>query len=267
MSNTLEGKVAIVTGATKSKGLGKAIAVKLAELGAKVALTGRAKSKEGVEANVAEIKANGGEAMAVLVDVSNPEEVDAAVKQVADAFGTVDILVNNAGVGFGSAVLSENEDKDWNANYGVNVKGTMELCRGVIPYMEKAGGGSIVNVASTAGIAASVGMPYPYVATKHGLVGATKVLALEFASKGIRANVVAPGAINTDMLQTAYAAIAEAEGISVAEAAAKENASIPLGRPAEPDEIAAAIAFLAGPDASYITGIVLPVAGGMAPGI
>ena len=267
MSKKLEGKVAIVTGATKSKGLGKAIAVKLAELGAKVALTGRAKSKESVEANVAEIKASGGEAMAVLVDVSSPEEVDAAVKQVADAFGTVDILVNNAGVGFGSAVLSENEDKDWNANYGVNVKGTMELCRGVIPYMEKAGGGSIVNVASTAGIAASVGMPYPYVATKHGLVGATKVLALEFASKGIRANVVAPGAINTDMLQTAYAAIAEAEGISVEEAAAKENASIPLGRPAEPDEIAAAIAFLAGPDASYVTGIVLPVAGGMAPGI
>jgi NAD(P)-dependent dehydrogenase (short-subunit alcohol dehydrogenase family) len=263
----LEGKVAIVTGATKSKGLGKAIAVKLAESGAKVALTGRASSKEGVEANVAEIKAAGSDAMSVLVDVSSSDDIDAAVKAVADNFGGVDILINNAGVGFGSAVLDENQDKDWNANYGVNVKGTMELCRGVIPYMEKSGGGSIVNVASTAGIAASVGMPYPYVATKHALVGATKVLALEFAGKGIRANVVAPGAINTDMLQTAYAAIAEAEGISVEEAAAKENASIPLGRPAEPDEIAAAIAFLAGPDASYITGIVLPVAGGMAPGI
>ena len=110
-------------------------------------------------------------------------------------------------------------------------------------------------------------MPYPYVATKHGLVGATKVMALEFAPKGIRANVVAPGAINTDMLQQAYAAIAEAEGISIEEAARKENAGIPLGRPAEPAEIAAAIAFLAGPDSSYITGIVLPVAGGMAPGI
>ena len=263
----LENKVAIVTGATKSKGLGKAIAVRLAELGARVALTGRASSKAGVEANVEEIKAAGGDAMAVLVDVSNPKEVDAAVKQVADAYGRVDVLVNNAGVGFGSAVLTENQDKDWDANYGVNVKGTMELCRGVVPYMEQAGGGSIVNVASTAGIAASVGMPYPYVATKHGLVGVTKVMALEFASKGIRANVVAPGAINTDMLQTAYAAIAEAQGISVEEAAAKENASIPLGRPAEPSEIAAAIAFLAGPDASYITGIVLPVAGGMAPGI
>ncbi len=263
----LENNVAIVTGATKSKGLGKAIAVTLSNLGAKVALTGREKSKAGVEANVAEIEAAGGEAMAVLVDVSNPEEVDRAIQQVADRFGKIDILVNNAGVGFGSAVLKENQDKDWNANFGVNVKGTMELCRGVIPYMEKAGGGSIVNVASTAGIAASVGMPYPYVATKHGLVGATKVLALEFASKGIRANVVAPGAINTDMLQQAYAAIAEAEGVSVEEAAAKENASIPLGRPAEPSEIAAAIAFLAGPDASYVTGIVLPVAGGMAPGI
>ena len=263
----LEGKVAIVTGATKAKGLGKAIAVKLAVLGAKVILTGRAKSQAAMEQNVAAIQEMGSEAMGVLVDVSNPEEVNKAVKQIVDKFGRIDILVNNAGVGFGSAVLTENQDKDWNINYGVNVKGTMELCRGVIPYMEQNGGGSIVNVASTAGIAASVGMPYPYVATKHALVGATKVLALEFASKGIRANVVAPGAINTDMLQTAYAAIAEAEGISIEEAAANENASIPLGRPAEPSEIAAAIAFLAGPDASYITGIVMPVAGGMAPGI
>ncbi len=263
----LEGKIAIVTGATKAKGLGKAIAVKLAEQGAKVALTGRASSKEGVEANVAEIIANGGAAMAVLVDVSDSAQVDAAIKEVADAWGQVDILVNNAGVGFGSAVLSENQDKDWNANYGVNVKGTMALCKGVIPYMEKARGGSIVNVSSTAGMAVSVGMPYPYVATKHALVGATKVLALEFAGKGIRANVVAPGAINTDMLQQAYAAIAEAEGISVEEAGKNENASIPLGRPAEPSEIAAAVVFLAGPDASYVTGIVLPVAGGMAPGI
>lgn len=263
----LESKVAIVTGATKSKGLGKAIALKLSDMGAKVALTGRAKSKMGVETNVAEINAKGGEAMSVLVDVSNPTEVNAAVKQVADRYGTVDILINNAGVGFGSALLAENENEDWNANFDINIKGTMELCRGVIPYMERAGDGAIVNVASTAGIAASAGMPYPYVATKHGLVGATKVLALEFASRGIRANVVAPGAINTDMLQSAYAAIAEAEGISIEEAAAKENASIPLGRPAEPSEIADAVAFLASPSASYITGIVLPVAGGMAPGI
>ena len=263
----LEGKVAIVTGATKSKGLGKAVALKLSELGAKVALTGRVSSKEGVEANVREIIANGGDAISLIVDVSKPEEVNNAVKLVVENFGRLDILVNNAGVGFGSALLDENTESDWDANYGVNVKGTMALCRGVIPYMEKNGGGAIVNVASTAGFAVSVGMPYPYVATKHALVGATKVLALEFAGKGIRANVVAPGAINTDMLQKAYAAIAEAENITIEEAACKENASIPLGRPAEPSEIADAIVFLASPSASYITGIVLPVAGGMAAGI
>ena len=263
----LEGKVAVVTGATKGKGLGKAIAVKLSQQGAKVALTGRASSKEGVEANVEEIKAAGGDAMSVLVDVSNPDEIEAALKAVADNFGAIDILINNAGIGFGSAILDQNQDKDWDANYAVNVKGTVAMCKGVIPYMEKAGGGAIVNVASSAGTAASPGMPYPYVATKHSVVGVTKVLALEFASKGIRANVVAPGAINTDMLQKAYAAIAESGGISVEEAAAGENASIPLGRPAEPEEIAGAIAFLAGPDASYVTGITLPVHGGMAPGI
>ena len=263
----LQGKVAIVTGATKGKGLGKAIAVKLAEEGATVVLTGRNSSKEGVEANVAELKATGAEAMAVLVDVSDQAQIDAAVQQVIETYGGIDILVNNAGVGFGSAILDENKERDWDGNFAVNVKGTVALCKGVVDSMANRGGGSIVNVASTAGIAASGGMPYPYVATKHSVVGLTKVLALEFASKGIRANVVAPGAINTDMLQAAYKAIAEASGISVEAAAAGENASIPLGRPAEPGEIAAAIAFLAGPDASYVTGIVLPVHGGMAPGI
>ena len=263
----LEGKVAMVTGATKTKGLGRAIAEKLAEMGAKVVLTGRASSKEGMEQNVADIKAKGGEAMGVLVDVSDAAQVDAAIAEVLSAYGSLDILVNNAGVGFGSAVLSKNTDKDWDANYAVNVKGAMAMCKGAIPAMEKSGGGAIVNVASAAGIAASAGMPYPYVATKHALVGATKVLALEFAPKGIRANVVAPGAINTDMLQQAYAAIAEGAGISVEEAAKEENASIPLGRPAEPSEIADAIVYLASPAASYITGIALPIAGGMPLGI
>jgi NAD(P)-dependent dehydrogenase (short-subunit alcohol dehydrogenase family) len=267
MMSILQGKVAVVTGATKAKGLGRAIAEKLASQGAKVVLTGRPSSQAGMQANVDAIKASGGEAMGVLVDVSDTDQINAAISEVAEAYGSIDILVNNAGVGFGSAIFDDNSEKDWEANYNVNVMGTLAMCRAVAPYMEKAGGGSIVNVASTAGIAASAGMPYPYVATKHGLVGVTKVMALEVAEIGIRCNVVAPGAIHTDMLQAAYEAIASAGGISVEEAAAAENASIPMGRPAQPAEIAAAIAFLAGPDASYITGIVLPVAGGMAPGI
>ncbi len=263
----LEDKIAIVTGATKAKGLGRAIAERLAKVGAKVALTGRASSQAGMEENVAAIKALGGEAMGVLVDVSDAAQVEAAIAHVIEAWGRVDILVNNAGIGAGSAVFMENDERAWDANYAVNVKGTMAMCRGVLPAMEQQGSGAIVNIASVAGIGANPGMPYPYTATKFALVGVTKELALEYAPKGIRANVVCPGAIATDMLVQAYQAIADAEGISVEEAARKENASIAMGRPADPGEIADAAVWLAGPQSSYLTGIALPVAGGMMPGL
>jgi 3-oxoacyl-[acyl-carrier protein] reductase len=133
--------------------------------------------------------------------------------------------------------------------------------------MVERGSGSIVSIASTAGLGASPGMPYPYTATKHALVGFTKQLALEFGPSGVRANVVAPGAINTDMLQKAYAAIAEAEDVTVAEAAAMENSGIALRRPAEPDEIASVVVSVALPGSSYLTGAAIPVAGGMMPGL
>jgi NAD(P)-dependent dehydrogenase (short-subunit alcohol dehydrogenase family) len=263
----LSGKIALVTGATKMKGLGKAVADKLVAAGATVVVTGREKSMPGAEEVVASLKAAGGEAMAVSVDVAFPDQVQAAVAAVTKAYGGVDVLVNNAGIGAGSPNLLENTDRDWDANYAVNVKGAFAMCAGVIPSMESRGGGSIVNVASLAGIGASVGMPYPYIATKHALVGATKALALEFASKGIRANVVAPGAIATDMLQAAYEAIAAANNISVDEAAALENSGIPIGRPAEPSEIADTIVYLASPASGYVTGITVPIAGGMSAGI
>ncbi|USD19600.1 SDR family NAD(P)-dependent oxidoreductase [Microbulbifer variabilis] len=263
----LSGKIAIITGATKQKGLGQAVAIKLASLGATVILAGREKSKDSLECNVKEIESSGWEATYIFIDMSKPDQIDNAVNDLADKFGRIDILVNNAGVGFGSAILNENENKDWDINYSINVKGALSMCKGVLKIMEKEGSGAIVNVASTAGIGVSAGMPYPYIATKHALVGATKALALEYADKGIRVNVVAPGAINTDMLQQAYAAIAEGEGISISQAAEQENSSIPLGRPAEPFEVAAAIAFLASDEASYITGVVLPVSGGLSPGI
>jgi NAD(P)-dependent dehydrogenase (short-subunit alcohol dehydrogenase family) len=263
----LQGKVALVTGATKLKGLGKAVADELIEAGATVVVTGREKSMSGAEEVVASLKAAGGEAMAVSVDVAHQEQIDKAVLAVTEAHGGVDILVNNAGIGIGSALLSENSDRDWDASYAVNVKGTMAMCRGVIPSMIARGGGSIVNVSSMAGLGANPGMPYPYVATKFALVGVTKMLALEFASQGIRANVVAPGAIATDMLTQAYEAIASANKITVEEAARQENASIPLGRPADPREIASTIVWLASPAAAYVTGVALPVAGGMSPGI
>ncbi len=263
----LSGKVALVTGATKMKGLGKAVADKLIASGATVVVTGREKSMPGAEEVVESLKSEGGNAMAVAVDVAYQDQIDAAVAAVTDSHGGVDILVNNAGIGAGSPSLLENTERDWDSNYAVNVKGTFNLCAGVIPSMQARGGGSIVNVASLAGIGASVGMPYPYIATKHAIVGATKALALEFASKGIRANVVAPGAIATDMLQTAYEAIASANNISVEEAAKLENSGIPMGRPAEPGEIADVIAWLASPMSTYVTGITVPIAGGMSAGI
>ncbi|WP_163934848.1 SDR family NAD(P)-dependent oxidoreductase [Paraferrimonas sp. SM1919] len=264
----LTGKVAVVTGATKMKGLGRAIALGLAREGASIALTGRASSKAGLDEVVQSIiDETGAKAIGVLVDVADQAQVDSAIAEAAEKLGGVDILVNNAGIGAGSGVFLENTERDWDANYGVNVKGTFAMCAGAIPHMEKRGGGAIINVASLAGIGASVGMPYPYIATKHALVGATKALALEYGSKGITANVVAPGAIATDMLMEAYKAIAEAEGCTVEEAAALENSTIPVGRPAEPSEIAAAIVFLATPEAKYVTGITVPVAGGMSAGI
>ena len=263
----LTNKVAMVTGATKMKGLGKAVADKLIQAGATVVVTGREKSIGGAEEVVAALKEQGGSAMAVSVDVAFPEQVSAAVAKVTETHGGIDILINNAGIGVGSAVFTENDDRAWDANYAVNVKGTMAMCRGVLPSMIERGGGSIVNVASIAGLGANPGMPYPYTATKFALVGVSKQLALEYASRGVRVNVVAPGAIATDMLVEAYKAIADAEGISIEDAAKMENASIPTGRPAEPGEIADAVVWLAGPASAYVTGVALPVAGGMSPGI
>ena len=264
---TLDGKVAIVTGVTKPKGAGKAIAQQLAEQGASVAITGRQKSLPGAEAIAADFRSAGYKAIAVVADSTDTEQIGAAVDTVVAEFGGLDILVNNAGIGFGSPVLADNEDKHWDANWSVNVKGAVAFVLAVWPHMVERGGGSIVNIASLAGLGANSGMPYPYTASKFALVGVTKQMALEGGGSGIRANVVCPGAINTDMLQQAYAAIAEAEGVSLTEAAALENASIPLGRPSEPSEIADAVAWLAGPHSSYVTGVALPVAGGMSPGI
>ena len=263
----LVNKVAIVTGVSSPKGLGKAIAVKLAEMGASLVLTGRTSSRDEVMKNVKDIEAMGVKAIGVMADISNEQEVNKAVGEVVEKFGRIDILVNNAGIGRGSGVFLENQAKDWDINFAVNVKGAMNMCAAVIPEMEKNGGGSIVNISSTAGIGVSSGMPYPYVASKHALVGASKALALEYAKKKIRVNIVAPGAIETDMLIEAYKAIAEAEGISVEEAARLENSTIPTGRPAKPSEIASVVSFLASPEAAYVTGVNVPVHGGLSPGI
>ena len=261
------GEVAIVTGATKARGLGRAIAIGFAKEGVDVAVSGRPKSREGLEATAAAVEEVGVRSHLLLADTPDREAIATGVAGTVQALGSIDYLVNNAGVGAGSAVFLENEERAWDFNYAVNVKGTVAFCEAVLPHMERQGSGSIVNISSMAGIGANPGMPYPYTATKHAIVGITKQLALEYGPKGIRSNVIAPGAINTDMLQVAYQAIADAEGITVAEAAEMENAGIALRRPAEPEEIADVVVGVAMSGGAYLTGIAIPVSGGMMPGL
>ncbi|MDJ0791507.1 MAG: SDR family NAD(P)-dependent oxidoreductase [Acidimicrobiia bacterium] len=260
-------QVAIVTGATKPRGLGRAIAIAFAKAGVDVAVSGRPKSREGLEATAAAVEELGVRSHLLLADTTDPQAILAGVAGTIDELGSVDYLVNNAGVGVGSAVFLENDERSWDFNWAVNVKGTVAFCEAVLPHMAERGSGSIVNISSMAGIGANPGMPYPYTATKHAIVGLTKQLALEYGPSGIRANVIAPGAINTDMLQVAYEAIAEAEGITVVEAAEMENAGIALRRPAEPEEIAEVVVGVAMSGGAYLTGIAIPVSGGMMPGL
>lgn len=260
-------RVAIVTGATKPRGLGRAIAVAFAKEGVDVAVSGRPKSAAGLEQAAEAVEALGVRSHLLLADTTDRDAILEGVAATIDALGRVDYLINNAGVGAGSAIFLENEELAWDLNYAVNVKGTVAFCEAVLPHMAERGSGSIVNIASIAGIGANPGMPYPYTATKHAIVGLTKQLALEYGPKGVRANVVAPGAINTDMLQKAYAAIAEAEGITVEEAAELENRGIALRRPAEPQEVADVTVGVAMSGGAYLTGVVIPVAGGMLPGL
>jgi NAD(P)-dependent dehydrogenase (short-subunit alcohol dehydrogenase family) len=137
----------------------------------------------------------------------------------------------------------------------------------VLPLMENQGGGVIINISSLAGLGVIAGMPAPYVASKYAVIGLTKAIALEYGSKNIRAIAVCPGSVKTQMYDVAMAAIADAYQISLQEAQDLENRTIPIGRPAKPREVAEVVAFLASPESSYVTGVAVPVTGGMAPGI
>ena len=241
----LSGRVALVTGA--SRGIGKAIAITLAEQGASVIAAARGENAKPV---AEEIAAQGGQAESIALDVTDAAAGEAAIGEVVRRHGRIDILVNNAGIAKDRLMLRMKRD-DWEIVLQTNLTAAFVLTQAALKPMLKQRGGRIVNVSSVVGQAGNAGQAN-YAASKAGIIGFSQAVALEVASRGITVNVVAPGLIETDMTR------------AITESAREEWASkIPLRRLGTPDDIAAAVCFLASDEASYITGHVLAVNGGM----
>lgn len=245
----LDGRIAVVTGG--SRGIGRAICVALGRQGARVIVNFTANEAAAGETATA-VAAAGGTAVAKRFDVADAAAVDAAFKEIVAAEGGLHILVNNAGVAVNGLILGA-KDADWKRSIDVNLNGTFHCVRAAIrPLMKAKDAGRIINITSITGEIGSAGQG-AYVAAKAGVIGLTKTLAREYASRGITVNAVSPGYIETDM--TASELPAERRG--------ELMKAIPLGRVGQPDDVAAAVTYLAGPGAAYVTGQVLRVNGGL----
>jgi NAD(P)-dependent dehydrogenase (short-subunit alcohol dehydrogenase family) len=241
-------RVAIVTGA--ARGMGRACGLAFAKEGAAVAFVDL--TKEGIEEGVDQVKSKGGQAIAILCDVSKALEIQRAVDTVVKEFGTVDILVNNAGVLRRTAPVEDITEEEWDLLLGVNLKGVFLFSRAVLPIMREKRYGKIVNVSSSAGRSTSELGGAHYTASKAAVLGLTRHTAREYGSFGINVNSVCPGLVETPMIR---------------EEASQERldhwlAQIPLGRFADPDEEADLVLFLASDQANYITGATIDFNGG-----
>lgn len=248
MSLTLEGKTALVTGGTR--GIGKAIVLKLAELGANVAFT-FARSEDAAKEVKAQVEELGREALSFQADATDTSKAQDVINQVMDAWSQLDILVNNAGITRDNLILRMKEDQ-WDDVINTNLKSVFNYSKAAVKPMMRSRGGSIINISSVVGISGNAGQTN-YSASKAGIIGFSKSLAKELASRNIRTNVVAPGYILTEMTGELDEKVLE----SIRE-------ETPLGRAGNPEEIADAVAFLASDMSVYITGEVLRVDGGMA---
>lgn len=243
----LEGKVAVVTGA--SRGIGRAIALKLADEGAKVVVN-YSGSQAKAEEVVAMIQENGGEAIAVQASVSQTEEVTALMDAAVKTFGSLDILVNNAGITRDNLIMRMKEE-EWDDVLNTNLKGVFLCTKAVTRQMMKQRAGRIINISSIVGVAGNAGQAN-YVAAKAGVIGLTKTTAKELASRNILVNAIAPGFIETEMTEQLPEDIKQ--GMLT---------QIPLAKLGQPEDIAKAVAFLASDDANYMTGQTLHIDGGM----
>ncbi|HET8817756.1 MAG TPA: 3-oxoacyl-ACP reductase FabG [Pseudidiomarina sp.] len=241
---TMAGQVALVTGA--SRGIGKAIAEALVAQG--VTVVGTATTQQGADAISAYLA---GQGEGVALNVTDAESIDAVLKHIDERYGQLDILVNNAGITRDNLLMRMKED-EWDSVLDTNLKAVFRLSKGVMRGMMKRRSGRIINISSVVGTTGNPGQAN-YCAAKAGLVGFTKALAKEIAARGITVNCVAPGFIDTDMTKS----LTEDQQQAI-------FANIPAARLGQPEEIAAAVTFLASPGAAYITGETIHVNGGMA---
>ena len=242
----LEGKVALVTGG--AQGIGRAIALLLARHGARVAVSDI--NLEKAQETCREVEALGGQGLAIGGNVADAQAAEAMVEQAVKKFGGLDILVNNAGI-TRDGVLLRMKEEDWDSVMAVNLKGAFHCTKAVLRFFLKRKGGKIVNIASVTGEMGNAGQSN-YAASKAGLIGFTKSVAREYASRNIQVNAVAPGFIDTAMTQ----AIPQKDRYFLVK-------QIPMERLGTPEDVAGAVLFLASPAADYITGQVLNVNGGM----
>jgi NAD(P)-dependent dehydrogenase (short-subunit alcohol dehydrogenase family) len=248
MKGRLEGKIALITGG--ASGIGRASALVFAREGAKVVVSDVA--VEGGQKTVQMVQEAGGDAVFIQADVSNAADVEGLVKRSVERYGRLDCAFNNAGIGH-SGTITECTEEEWDRVMAVNLKGVWLCMKYEIVYLAMHGGGAIVNTSSVAGI---VGHPTRaiYTASKHGVIGLTKVAALQYAKAGIRINAVCPGPVRTGLTVPDWTRDPQAEARAISQ--------VPVGRIGSPEEVAEASAWLCSNAASYITGHALVVDGG-----
>ncbi len=260
----LNGKVALITGAGRRHGLGEAMARRLADEGCKVVITdiAQAGSPSEMEDIAADIRSNGGECHAIPLDVLEELQIKAVVDETVSRFGALDILVNNAGIGYLMKPITELSAAEWDAVLGVNLRGAFLCTKYAAQHMIKHGrGGRIVNIASQA---AKSGFPFAaaYCASKHGLVGLTRVSAIEFGKHGITTNAICPNHVTTGLGAWQNEYFSEALGLTMEQYMTAMKSRIPVGRPGLSTDTAAACAWLCSDQAVYVNGEAMNVSGG-----